>query len=156
VRAKPQVIRSEIVNNGRDRADVVRAAGPDGTVAVFAINRTQRMVDRLFDRGAIDGRQYGAATRLRDLWERARLVTADLGAHDLYRISGGEREWVGDEAAFRRYMLAMRQMGRDGRRILSDVVIGDMAPEAWGRRYRCDGLLMLRGQLDRLAKWWGM
>ena len=50
----------------------------------------------------------------------------------------------------------MRQMGRDGRRILFDVVISDAAPDAWGRRYRCDGILMLQGQLDRLATWWAL
>jgi hypothetical protein len=156
MKAKPQLLGSETLNNGRDRADIVRAAGPDGTVAVYAINRTQRMADRLHDRGLIDGRQYSAATQLRDLWEQADLGVADLSAGSLQRISGGEREWVGDEAAFRRYTLAMRQMGRDGRLILFDVVVTDHAPDAWGRKYRCDGTLMLRGQLDRLAAWWSL
>lgn len=156
MKTKPQLIRSEPIHGGRDRADVVRAAGPDGTVAVFAINRTQRMADRLFDRGLIDARQYDAASQLRDLWERAGLCVADLSAADLHRVSGGDHDWIADDAAFRRYTLAMRQMGRDGRRILFDVVVSDMAPELWGRRFRCDGLLMLQGQLDRLAKWWGL
>ena len=156
MKAKPQLLGSEIINSGRDRADVVRGAGPDGTVAVYAINRTQRMADRLHDKGLIDGRQYSAATQLRDLWEQAGLGVADLSAGSLQRISGGEREWVGDEAAFHRYTLAMRQMGRDGRRILFDVVVADSAPDVWGRRYRCDGILMLRGQLERLAAWWSL
>jgi hypothetical protein len=153
---KRQVLRSEAINNGHDRADVVRGAGPDGTVAVFAMNRTQRMVDRLFDRGMIDGRQYSAANQLRDLWEQAGLCMADLSAGSLDRVSGSTHEWVGDDTAFRRYTLAMRQMGRDGRKILFDVVISDMAPDVWGRRYRCDGVLMLQGQLGRLATWWGL
>ena len=156
MKAKPQLLGSEAVNNGHDRADIVRAAGPDGNVAVFAISRTQRMADRLHDGGLIDGRQYAAATQLRDLWEQAGLGVADLSAAKLERVSGGEREWVGDEAAFHRYTLAMRQIGRDGRRILFDVVISDAAPDAWGGRYRCDGILMLQGQLDRLATWWAL
>jgi hypothetical protein len=156
MKAKAQLLGSELINNGHDRADIVRAAGPDGTVAVFAINRTQRMADRLHDKGLLDGRQYQAATQLRDLWERAGLEVADLSAGKLQRISGGESEWVGDEAAFHRYTLAMRQMGRDGRRILFDVVISDTAPDGWGRRYRCDGILMLQGQLERLATWWAL
>ena len=156
MKAKPQLLGSETINSGRDRADIVRGAGPDGTVAVYAINRTQRMADRLHDKGLIDGRQYSAATQLRDLWEQAGLGVADLSAGSLQRISGGEREWVGDEAAFHRYTLAMRQMGRDGSRILFYVVVADSDPDAWGRRYRCDGILMLRGQLDRLAAWWSL
>jgi hypothetical protein len=156
MKAKPQILGSEIINNGHDRADIVRGAGPDGTVAVFAINRTQRMADRLLDKGLLDGRQHAAATQLRDLWEQAGLSIADLSAASFHRIAGGEQEWVGDENAFRRYTLAMRQMGRDGRRILFDVVISDMTPEAWGRRYRCDGAVMLQGQLERLAKWWAL
>jgi hypothetical protein len=156
MKAKPQVLGSEIINNGHDRADIVRGAGPDGNVAVFAINRTQRMADRLLDKGVLDGRQHAAATQLRDLWEQAGLSVADLSAGSLQRIAGGSEEWVGDEDAFRRYTLAMRQMGRDGRRILFDVVISEMTPEAWGRRYRCDGVVMLRGQLERLARWWSI
>lgn len=156
MKAKPQLLGSEVINNGHDRADIIRAAGPDGNVAVFAINRTQRMGDRLLDRGLIDGRQHAAATQLRDLWEQAGLKVADMSAMSMQRVNGGTEDWVGDEDAFRRYTLAMRQMGRDGRRILFDVVISDMAPDAWGRRYRCDGVLMLQGQLERLARWWAL
>jgi hypothetical protein len=156
LKAKSQIIRSEQINRGTDRADIVRGSGPDGTVAVFAINRTQRMADRLYDQRRINPRQYDAATQLRDLWERAGICVANLSAADLHRISGGEQEWIADDAAFHRYMLAMKQMGRDGRRILFDVVIGDVHPDAWGRRFRCQGLLMLQGQLDRLARWWGV
>jgi hypothetical protein len=156
MKAKPQLLGSGVINNGHDRADIVRAAGPDGNVAVFAISRTQRMADRLLDSGLIDGRQHAAATQLRDLWEQAGLKVADMSAASLHGIKGGGDDWVGDEDAFRRYTQAMRQMGRDGRRILFDVVVSDMAPDAWGRRYRCDGVLMLCGQLERLARWWSL
>jgi hypothetical protein len=153
---KTEVLRSEVINGGRDRADLVRDSDQNGGVVVYAVNRTQRMADRLYDQGKLDARQYDAANQLRDLWEMAGIACARVSAAAWGRVSGGDHTLIGNDTAMSRYTMAMRQMGRDRTRLLQDVVIGDMHPDLWGRHWRCDALTMLQRALDRLAAHWGM
>src|SRR6185369_2312320 len=107
------VLYSEHINGGRDRAEVVRTSDPDGNVVVYAMNRTQRMADRLYDQGKLDARQYDAANQLRDLWEMSGIYVSRLSAAAWGRVSGGDHGLVANEGAMARYSMAMRQMGRD-------------------------------------------
>jgi hypothetical protein len=153
---KSEVLRSETINGGRDRADLVRDSDTRGNVVVYQVNKTQRMADRLYDQGKLDPKQYDAANQLRDLWEISGISVARVGAAAWGRVSGGDHAHIGNDEAMARYTLAMRQMGRDRTRLLQDVVIGDMHPDVWGRRWRCDALIMLQRALDALARHWGV
>jgi hypothetical protein len=156
---KTMVLRKEAVNGGRDDGDLVMDSDPEGAVVVHTINRTQRRIDRLARKGAIDAREYDAASRLRDAWERAGLEIGQPQARDLETPVGSGSsapDIVADEASWRRYTYALAQLTRDERRLVVAIVIHDEDPVAWGKRRRCLGLEMLRTCLDKLARYWGL
>lgn len=147
------------INNGQDDADLVVDWDPTGEPVVHTINRTQRRLDRLQRTRAIDRDQHEAGTRLRDAWETAGLCMPQMKSRGfdspVGHPVGVEFEVVRDEAAWQRYSRALAALPRDDRRIAIAVAIYDEDPVAWGRRWNCDGLAMLRRVLDRLAKHWG-
>lgn len=147
------------INNGQDDADLVVDWDPTGEPVVHTINRTQRRLDRLQRMRAIDRDQHEAGTRLRDAWETAGLCVPQMKARGfdmpVGTPVGHETEIVRDEAAWQRYSRALAALPRDERRVAVAVAIYDEDPAAWGRRWNCDGLAMLRRVLDRLAAHWG-
>lgn len=156
---KTMVLRKEAVNGGHDDGDLVMDSDPEGTVVVHAVNRTQRRIDRLARKGVIDAREYDAAGRLRDAWERAGLAIGQPRSRDLETPVGSGSESpdiVADEAAWRRYTHALARLTRDERRITIAIVVHDEDPVAWGRRRNCLGIEMLRTCLDKLARHWGL
>lgn len=151
-----KVVARVPLNKGRDLGEVTFSADPDtGGVAVHAINRTQRQIDRLFHDGAIDGPQFEAARALFELFAKARLV-GDARAGKLETPASGRssayREPDVDDNAWSAYRLVLRQAGPDCRPALEAIVCHDQDPETFGQRHRCHGLTALRRSLDKLEK----
>lgn len=156
---KTTIIETRRINNGLDEADLVRESDSANNNAVYLVNRTQRMIDRLARHNVIDSRQYDAATQLRDAWERAGLQIGGAGARSLDRPMGlneGPLDVVHDETAWRMYANAINQLSRDERRLVIAVVVHDQSPAEWGQRWRCHGETMLGRCLDKLVKYWGL
>lgn len=101
--------------------------------------------DRLLRARALDRMQHETAAWLRDAWERAGLRAPSEIADD--------KPVIKNEAAWQRYSRALAALPRDERRVAVAVAIYDEDPVAWGRRWNCDGLAMLRRALDRLTEW---
>lgn len=147
-----EVIAELAVNNGRDSVRIVREADPGGASVEHRVVTTQRMADRLHEKGLISDRQHAAATVLRDAFERSGLAIARLNARPLAPSSRGEPVLVADEVAWGIYMRAMQAVGQ-WRLPLRQVVIDDMTPEDFGRRFRCAGLASLLIALERLERY---
>ena len=138
------------VNAGHDRAALIREGDPDGAVCEHQVVTTGRMVDRLFERGWIDGAAHQAATVLRDNFERAGLVMGKCRAVDLEASrGGGDPLLVADEDSWRAYTRAMTACRR-WRRMLRAVVIDDAVPASRAE------LTELRAALDALARHYGI
>ncbi len=148
---RPEVIAEVSLHGGRDKGRIVREADTDGSIVTRTRNDTQREIDRLFHVERIDGNQHLAGTTLRDVWEAAGIGPGNLRAASLeQRIQG--RHLASDYVAWDEYVLAMKQLGRDHKRIVTDVVLYDENLDAWGRKWRCLPDPMLQRALDRLAK----
>ena len=101
-------------------------------------------VDRLWRSRAIDHTQHETAIWLRDARDRAGLrPPSEIDANEPI---------IKNETAWSRYSRALAVLSRDDRRAIVAVVVYDEDPIAWGRRWNCDGLAMLRRALDRLTK----
>lgn len=153
------IIATGSIHGGRDEADLVRDSDPRGDTVVYQVNRTQRMIDRLFREKSLTPIQYDAASRLRDAWEHAGLDMPKMQAVDPGRPQVGAaapRDLVQDEAAWQRYTHALQRLTRDDRRLVVTVIIHDEDPVAWGRRRNCLGIEMLKSALDKLARHWGL
>lgn len=109
----------------------------------------ERRVDRMLRGRLIDREQHEAATRLRDAWD-----TAGLRAPEQRDPTEIDSDIVRNEAAWQRYCRALAALPRDARRVVVASVVYDEDPIAWGRRWNCDGLAMLRRALERLANHW--
>src|SRR6185312_4943988 len=102
-----------------------------------------------------DGKHlYDAATKLRELYERAAPAMGMSSVQDR-NWSGGRRELIGDEGAWWSYNTAMRQIGQ-WKGVVRAVVIEDRTPEDYGRQYHCYGLSALTTGLERLARHFGI
>lgn len=137
--------------DGRAQGRLVREADPDGNTTVHMRNDTQREIDRLYHKGQISFDQHTAGTIIRDQWDAAGLGPSRVSAVNLDMLSTG-RPGISDYVAWESYSMAMKQIHRTHRQIISDVVIHDMDLQAWGRRWRCAGLETLKSALDQLAK----
>lgn len=151
------------MNNGRDRAHIVREQEPGGREAPFVTHQrvlTNRMADRLFERGKINIDQKNAANKLRDDYERGVPKVGVLSAQDasVPYVSGGGGTGItlGDEESGERFDIAMRQLGRDWRGVVRFVVIDEGTPDAYGARTRSNGLAMLQCSLDALVRHYGL
>jgi hypothetical protein len=157
------MLRDFTVNNGKDRAHLVYEKGPGGYDALHVTHQrvlTERMTERLFDRGKINTDQKDAANKLRDDYERGVPKVGSLAAQDpsVPYVSGGRGDGLslGDDEAFGRYNRAMLQLGRDWRGVVHFIVIGEGTPEAYGARTRSEGLAMLQTALDVLVRHYGL
>lgn len=147
-----EVIAHLVVNNGQDSARIVREGDPDGGVVEHRVVTTQRMADRLHEKGLISDGQHAAATILRDAFERAGLAIARMNARPFVAASRGEPVLVADEVAWNIYMSAMRALG-EWRLPIRQIVIEDMTPVDFGHRFRCAGLASLLIALERLERY---
>lgn len=141
---RPEVIRVEGVNNEQDRAELVREAGPSGSVVVHHRVTTQRYLDDLYARGLIRTGMHQAGQQLRDDWEMAGLRVSSAKCRNLDAPLGGyggEVDLVADEAAWARYWEAMRAVGRMDANVLRRAVVDDEPVE----------IHCLRAALGRLA-----
>ena len=153
---EPKTLRTNLVaNNGQDLCDEVEMPDADGSRVVVLVNRTARMIDRLFyQRGVLTADQHAWATELRDAWERAGLECKVSVTASWFR-GGATRPPVADEEAWIHYRDAMRQLSSDDRRIIIAVIVHDEDPITFGARWRCDGAGMLTRCLDKLGRVWG-
>lgn len=94
---------------------------------------------------ALSRAQYETTAWLRDAWDRAGLRAPSAS-------EAGE-PIIKNESAWRRYSRALAVLPRDERRVAVAVAIYDEDPVAWGRRWNCNGLALLRRALDRLTNW---
>jgi len=90
---KSTVISEVSLYDGRHQGDKVREADPNGSTTVHDVNRTQRLIDRLYRDKVLDADLYDIASELRDLHEKATLIPS-VKAADVSRPigSGGEGE----------------------------------------------------------------
>lgn len=136
------------------RGRLVREADPDGRLAVHWRNDTQREIDRLYKAGRISADQHLAGSTIRDVWEAAGIGPSKLVAVNLLERGVG-KTGIYDYVAWEEYSIAMRQVGRDQKRVIQDVVLHDMNLDDWGRKWRCFPDSFLHGALDRLCRYYG-
>lgn len=103
------------LNGGRDAGELIREAGEDGGTVYHAINRTQRLADRLHFAGYLDPIEHAAATAIRDAYDRAGLAMG-------YRqgtggVGGGNRDDVADEKAWAEYRMLLQATGAHRRAV---------------------------------------
>lgn len=123
-------------------------------------NDTQREIDRLYKAGRLGKRgedaheRYMAGSTIRDVWEAAGIGPGRLVATSLeQRVMG--RHLASDYVAWDEYVIAIKQLGRDQKRVIQDVVLHDMPLDDWGRKWRCYPDSFLHGALDRLVIYYG-
>lgn len=117
----PEVLGPVLLNGGRDEGEMIRESGPDGGFAYHAINRTQRLADRMHHRGLIDATEHQAASALRDAYDR---IGFAMGYRTGGGVGGGARDDIADEEAFAQYRKLVRAAG-DYRHAVIAVVIDD-------------------------------
>ena len=150
---KPEIVAEASLHGGH-RGRIVREADIDGSIVVRIRVDTQREIDRLFRAGRVNGDQHLAGTTLRDQWESAGVAVGKLSAVNPEIYSQG-RSVIGDYVAWEAYNNAIKQLGRDQRRCVSDVVLHDMNLNEWGRKWRCFPDSFLTAALDRLGRHYG-
>lgn len=109
------------LNGGRDEGEMIRESGEDGGTVYHAINRTQRLADRMYHRKLIDATEHQAACALRDAYER---IGFAMGYRTGGGVGGGARDDIADEEAFLHYRRLLRAAG-DYRLAVVAVVIDD-------------------------------
>lgn len=145
-----------VILNGHAAARIIREADKDGLSVEHQLVATGRYVDKLFELG-LDATRHQAATMLRDDYERGAPSMGVLPCRDLDAPlgSGSERDLVSNEEAWKRYIRASKQLGQWWP-IIRHVVIEDGSPQEFGRKWRCNGQIMLEIGLDRLVVHFGL
>lgn len=141
------------INDGRDDGDWIEASDPDtGACVVHAVNRTQRLYDRLHRKGVIDDLHHQAAEIFRNTWEAGTLLRHPM-ARDMGNPlgDGGEREL--NSRAWKEHSLACQELARVGQgylAVVSRVVCYD--DPAWDRIRQAH--VFLRGGLETLYRFY--
>lgn len=97
-RINPEKLTEVPINNGQDRATLIREVDPKGSIVVHAVKKSVYVHDRLHDLGRIDNEMYDAAERFRKDFERAHLE-GRFASIDMFRSSGGTTGDVSDGVA---------------------------------------------------------
>ena len=170
-RVNPEKLTEVPINNGRDKAMLVREMSPKGEIVVHAVKRSSYVHDRMHDMGRIDNEMYDAAERFRKDFERAHLE-GRFASVDLFRSSGGSTGDISDGVAEARnriksalFSLGARKSGKSLSQSCVWFVVGCGSNlEQWSIRMRNSGENMsegkaagvLYGSLERLAFHYGI
>lgn len=157
INRRERISAPRLVNNGHDLAEGIAEADAEGSAIVHDLVLTQRMIDRLLVARRINEIEHQVATRLRDNYERAKLIVGRQSARDLGSPLGSSSDppWIANEDEWRSYSSAMRQCGH-WKQVLRFVVIDDRSPLEYGAKYHCEGLLSLKIAIERLGHHWGV
>lgn len=123
----------------------------DGGVRVGVKSMSQRVIDLGYFAGFLSPEEYDAATRLRDNWERCRLVP-DMKASALEAL-GRSESGMKALRAWDRHSHAMKAMGAAPALALTQMVLHDELPWQYGRRRGASGPSLLGNSLIRLTRY---
>ena len=141
------------INDGRDDGDWVEASDPNtGVRVVHAVNRTQRLYDRLHRKGIINDLHHQAAEIFRNTWEAGTLLRQPMARDVGHPLGdGGEREY--NSRAWSDHRLACEELLRYGRGYLTvTLAVACHDDPAWSRIRQAD--VFLRGGLEALYKFY--
>ncbi len=141
-----RILRDGIFMIGRETDD----ADPDGGQAHHFINEGGTVISRYNWAGGMTEREHDDARRLRDNWERGRLC-ADAQAGGKPRANQHQERSVSADRAWKRHKHCFKQIGRDHKPVLEDILLHDEPPASYGRRTRCHGPTALGRALAALA-----
>lgn len=170
-RINPEKLTEIPINNGQDRANLMREVDPKGAIVVHAVKKSSYVHDRLHALGRITNEQYDAAERFRKDFERANL-SGRFSTIDLFRSAGGTSGHMSDSVAEARArvnaaldQLGMRKSGKSMSQSCMWFVVGcGDTIESWSLRIRNSGENMsegkatgyLDGALEKLAVHYGI
>lgn len=152
-RVHPEKLTDIPINNGHDKATLVREVDPKGAIVVHAVKKSSYVHDRMHNIGHIDNEQYDAAERFRKDFERAHLE-GRMASIDLFRSSGGTPGEMSDAVMEARLRvkaalgaLARRTSGKSISQSCVWFVVGcGETLEQWSRRMRNSGENMSEGK----------
>lgn len=142
------------VDNGRNIAELVRAADPDtGVPVAHSVNRTQRAYDRLHHDcpNIVDRVKWQAADQLHELWLRARAVP-DASSVDLDFSEGAYTEREVDPVAENELRRLSRALGVIPWSLLQALILDDLDPRTWRHRWHGDLVQATSTALGSLAR----
>lgn len=147
----PAVVKRKIlgtveVNGGRDRAERVRELSPDGEIVEHCRVLTTTYVDRLYADGLLS-RNARAGADMRDAADKLRMDWFEAGVQvgtirSLEQMQGGQAgDPIRDEAAYRRYALALRSLTRMDANVARRAVIEEQPVVITALRSALSGLV---------------
>ena len=140
-----------ILREGQIGVEIVNADDPEGPGRVVIVSVSQRVIDRGYWAGFLSPEEFEAATRLRDGWEKCRLVP-DMKAAALEALGRSEsgkvtlRRWD-------RHRHAMKGVGAASALALTQIVLHDEAPWEYARRRGGNGPALLCRALAQLSEY---